>query len=192
MVQPSFKLPLFPFRVKFIGIVLIFLSLLFGYLYFLGGRSDFFEVPVFAVATTYMESRFFVFAQTNILDELSAILMITGVLLIAFSKEKREEQVMLNPLRLKALILAAYGTACIWILIFLLFYGWIIFPISSTVFLVFLVVYSVLFRILIKKHSPTSDPDENPPFEKPIADVPKEEQDNRTRGEIDPPGSCPG
>jgi hypothetical protein len=146
----SVSFPLFNYRFKFIGFVLIILSLVFGYLYFLGGRPAIFEIPVFALVSSYMESRFLVCAKTNILDELSAICMIGGLLLITFSKEKKEEDFH-NDLRIKSLIYAVYFTSVLWMGIFLLVYGWAIFMISAAIFLFFLLAYYLIFKYLVYK-----------------------------------------
>lgn len=152
MESSQIKIPLLAYRFKFIGILLVLFSLIFGYLYFLGGRPSCFEVPVFAVATTYVESRFFVFAQTNILDELAAILLILGFLFISLSKERNESSAHTNIIRIRSLFLSVYITFGLWILIFLLIYGWSIFLVSSSMMLVFLVVYFLTFRILLRKN----------------------------------------
>ena len=72
------KLSLFPFKAKFLGLIFMVLSLPFAYLYFWGGKPEIFNVKIFAIVTTYLETRFFVVSQTNILDELAAILFISG------------------------------------------------------------------------------------------------------------------
>jgi len=150
---------MFNYRFKFIGFVLIILSLVFGYLYFLGGRPAVFEIPVFAIVSSYMESRFLVFAKTNILDELCAIFMIGGMLMIAFSKEKKEEEEYFK-LRVKALIYAVYSTAVLWMVIFLLVYGWVIFIVSAAIFLFFLLAYYLIFKYLVYKRKRSLKPDQ--------------------------------
>ncbi|MFH0762243.1 MAG: hypothetical protein V2A67_12140 [Bacteroidota bacterium] len=140
----------FPFRAKIISIFLILPGLFFGYLYFFGGRPTFFETPVFAVVTTYMENRFFVLARTNILDELFAILCISGLALFVFSKERTEREDY-DQLRAKALIRSVYITLIFWLASFLLVFGWAIFLVSTLLFIVFLIIYYVTFRVLVYK-----------------------------------------
>jgi len=144
------QFPLFPNKARIISPMLIVPGLLCGYLYFFGSRPDFFEIPVFAVVSTYMESRFFVLAQTNILDELFAILCISGLAIFVFSKE-RSEQEHYNQVRVNALIRSVYITLGFWLVCFLLVFGWAIFLVSSLLFVFFLITYYVTFKVLVHK-----------------------------------------
>lgn len=146
----NLNLSIFRYEAKFVGIVMVILSLPFAYLYFWGGRPDAFIVKVFAVVTQYMETRYFVIAQTNVLDELAAILFISGIAIFSFSKEKNEE-LHFETLRVKALIKAMYTTLGLWLLSFLLIYGMAIFFVSFFVFVIFMINFNILFRVYLLK-----------------------------------------
>lgn len=141
----------FPFQTKRIGITLMLLSIPFAYLYFWGGRPEAFNIKVFAIVSQYLETRYFVLAQTNVLDELAATLLTLGVALFSFSKEKKEEA-HFEELRIKALINALFFSIIFWLLSFLFVYGMAIVIISVFIFLLFLLVYNLLFRIYLYKH----------------------------------------
>lgn len=126
------------------------LALPFAYLYFWGGRPEIFNVPIFAVVTAYAETRYFVIAETNVLDELAAIFFIVGISFFSFSKEKFEKEYFEN-LRLKALVKALYLTILMWIISFGLIYGRAIFAVNFSIFIVFLVAYNILFRLAMYK-----------------------------------------
>lgn len=145
------KLSLFPFKAKFLGLAFVVLSVPFAYLYFWGGKPEIFNIKIFAIVTTYLETRFFVVSQTNILDELAAILVISGITLISFSKEKNENE-HFEELRIKALINAMYLTVVFWLLSFLFIYGMAIFIVSFLVFIVFLFMYNLFFRNYLRKY----------------------------------------
>ena len=144
------RLSIFPFKAKFLGLTFMVLSMLFAYLYFWGGKPEMFNIKIFAIVTTYLETRYFVFSQTNILDELAAILFISGIALISFSKEKNEKE-HFEALRIMALIKAMYFTMAFWLLSFLLIYGIAIFIVSFLVFIVFLLAYNLLFLFYLLK-----------------------------------------
>jgi len=151
ITSTKMSLSVFCYRIKFLGLAFIILAVPFAYLYFWGGRPDFFQVKVFAIVSKYMETRYFVIAQTNILDELASILFISGIALISFSKEKTEEDHFEN-LRIKALINALYITTGFWLLSFLFIYGMTILFVSFFVFVLFLLTYNVLFRFYLIKN----------------------------------------
>lgn len=140
-------LPLLPYRFRFAGYVLILLSFGAAYLYFWGGRPAFFEVPVFAITTSYVETRWFVFAQTNLLDEMAMAFAVLALLFIGFSSE-RTETVELDKLRGRALLYSVYITAIIWIFLYATIFGWPMIVVSATIFLLFLATYILIFQLL--------------------------------------------
>jgi hypothetical protein len=143
-------LSVFPYKAKFLGLGLMVLALPFAYLYFWGGKPDIFNFKTFAFITTYLETRYFVMSQTNILDELAAVLFLSGISLVSFSKEKNEKQEF-DILRSKALTNSVFITIVLWMVSFLLFYGMAIFIASFLIFVILLVVYNLLFRYYLLK-----------------------------------------
>lgn len=144
------KIPLFPYFTRFIGVALVVLGLISAYLYFFAGKPSFFNSKVFAVVTAYLKTRYFVLIKTNLLDEIAAVFVVTGLALVAFSKEKFERPEY-NMIRLKALILSVYCTVILWIAIFLLVYGYLIFVAAMMVFILFIVIYIILFHYFKKR-----------------------------------------
>ena len=94
---------LLPYRWKLAGIALSCAGILSAALY---AFSEFrFKLPVFAVYSSFLETKFFTTFQTNFSEELTLLLLITGFSLIVFSCEKDESDA-LDTLRLKALFKA--------------------------------------------------------------------------------------
>jgi hypothetical protein len=149
---------LFPERFRWIGLFILLLGLVSTYLYFWGGKPDFFNSKIFAVYTSYVTTRYFVIAQTNLLDEIGAIFSIVGLVFIGFSKEKTENEVI-GILRAQSLLISLVSASAIWILFFLFIYGWPIFIFSSLIFIVFLTLFIVVFRIMLYRfRKEISDP----------------------------------
>jgi len=147
-IRPELNLSIFPYKAKYLGLILIVLSLPFTYLYFWGGKPEIFNIKIFAIVTTYLQTKYFVVSQTNALDELAAIFLIVGIGLVSFSKERNEKSDY-NFLRIKALINSLFFTILFWIVSFLLVYGMAIFIVSFSIFIVFLVLYNILFRLYL-------------------------------------------
>ncbi len=144
------SLALFRYEAKFVGILLVILSIPCTYLYYWGARPDIFKIKVFAIVSKYMDTSYFVIAQTNILDELAAILCIVGIAIFSFSKDKKEER-FYEKIRIKALISALYTTLAIWLLAILFTYGMAFIFVSLFIFIVFMITYNVYFRIYLIK-----------------------------------------
>jgi len=145
------SIPLFPNPYRKLGYLFLLIALGTSYLYFWGGRPSFFEVPVFAIITSYAETRWFVLAQTNLLDELAHLFLITGLVMIALSKESQETEAV-QVCRVKALFYAVYATSALWIVIYLTVFGWPILIVSATIFILLLVMFIIIFRILLFKN----------------------------------------
>jgi|GEM_PF-472079 len=142
------EIPLLPHSFRYAGYLLVTLSFGAAYLYYFGGRPPFFEVPVFAVVTSYAETRWFVFAQTNALDEMAIIFALMGLIAIGFSRDKNENEQLYSS-RVKAIYYAAYLTTALWILLYLTIFGWPVIPVSAGVFVFFLIIYILVFRLLV-------------------------------------------
>jgi hypothetical protein len=95
---------LLPYRYKLIGIFLLGISMILTVKYFLYGLRI--MSPVFAIYSSYMETKYLTTFRTNIGDELILLLMLSGFFLIVFSSEKNEKEYphkLLEFIRIKAL-----------------------------------------------------------------------------------------
>lgn len=87
------------------------------------GFFDFrFKIPVFAVFSYFVEPKFLTVFQTNFSEEVILFLLITGLNLIIFSKEKNETG-ELDIVRLKAFARAMITNAAIQLFAVLFVYG---------------------------------------------------------------------
>lgn len=143
------KIPLFPYYTRFIGLILVLLGLISGFLYFFAGKPSFFNAKVFAVVTAYLKTRYLVIIKTNLLDEIAAVFMVAGLAFIAFSKEKTEKETY-DLIRLKSLLYAVYCSVILWISIFLLVYGYLIFVAAILVYISFFIIYITIFNYFIR------------------------------------------
>ncbi len=120
---------LIPRQFKWLGLILIVIA---GFLYFYFDWYNIrLEVPVFAVYSSFMRTRYFVFSRTNFTDELTLLLALAGFMMIVFSKEKNEsdeiklvryksfvQAVFINSLFMAFSILFIYGSGFIAMLVF--------------------------------------------------------------------------
>lgn len=136
-------------RYKVYSYFLIPIGVLFLIFYLRGIKPEFLNIPVFAIASTYIENSTFRMVQTNAMDELGFLFLISGILLLVITQEKNEN-FLLNELRLKAFFFSLKLTLILWLIFYFLFYGYIIFPISMLAFLFFILTYYVYFRIKLR------------------------------------------
>jgi hypothetical protein len=111
---------LLPYRFKWIGVVMVFIGLagLVFYLFF-----DFrLMAPVFAVISSFFDTKIFTTFRTNIADELIMLSFLTGFFFLSFSKEKIESEI-LDQLRIKAFSKAILANTGLLIFSILFTYG---------------------------------------------------------------------
>ena len=94
---------LLPYYYKAIGVILVLIAIVFSVLYLKFDLN--YTIPVFAIVSIYLETKFFVISQSNFIDEITLLLFVLGFGLIVFSKEKNEFE-FLRILREKALVKA--------------------------------------------------------------------------------------
>ena len=102
---------LFPNRFKKIGWLLFIPGIILGVLCLIDQSGiSFFDIKVIAIIaeqSIFSDASFFSILENNVLDEISSILLIIGAQLIAFSKEKTEDE-FISKIRLESLVWATY------------------------------------------------------------------------------------
>jgi hypothetical protein len=102
---------LLPYRWKWAGIFLALTGIVLAVMYLFFEFS--FTIPVFALFSSFIETKVCTTFQTNFADELILFLLITGFGLLLFSKEKQETEI-LDKLRFQAIFKAMLtNTVCL-------------------------------------------------------------------------------
>ncbi len=149
------KKNLLPHKYRKLGLLILLAGIIVTILYL---YNDFrFKIPVFALVSSFLKTKYLTVFSTNFSDELAMVLLLAGLFLIAFSKEKNEDllddisvkelsvirccvmikAVLINTLILLFSVLFLYGKVFIYILIINMF--------SS------LMIYIILFNVKLKK-----------------------------------------
>ena len=90
---------LLPFKYKILGIIIVLIATVLTFLYFILDLRV--ELPVLAVVSSYIDTRFFTFFTTNVIEEVVLLLFLSGFSLLVFTKEKNEKYWVQN-IRIKA------------------------------------------------------------------------------------------
>ncbi len=139
---------LFSNKFKIPGLILVIAGLVLLILYFSINLR--FEIPVFAVVSSFMETKLFTTFSTNFADELTMILLFSGLFILATSEEKDEnEQVKAS--RQKAVKTALIINSAILAFAILFIYGsGFMAVIIANPFMPF-IIYLILFSFLKRK-----------------------------------------
>lgn len=128
------------------GIILGIINLIFQ------NDISLFNIKVFAIAEEeiFGKANFFSITENNILDEISGILIIIGAALIAFSKEKFEDE-FISKIRLESLVWATYVNYIILIFAILFVYNttflWVLTINMFTLLIFFLIRFNCALYI---------------------------------------------
>lgn len=140
---------LLPNYFKYIGYLLLLLAIAFtvGYTWF-----DFrLMIPVFAVYSSFIETKMFVSFRTNFADELIMILFLTAFIFLVFASEKDEKREYYF-IRFRSLVLAVISNAVMLLFSIIFIYGAGFF--SILIFnMISLYLFYLLFFYILKKRN---------------------------------------
>lgn len=138
-----------PHKFRFVGLILFLLGIISAYVRFsLGIKPDVLTLPVFTVYSSFLETKTFQVITNNILEEIVTLLLLTGLLLINFSKEKTEIELTDN-LRFKALISSMFLNTLLMIFSTLFIFGFAFVNVLMINLFSQLLLYQIIFRFLI-------------------------------------------
>ena len=127
-----------------LGILLVILKHQFNY------KPDFLNLKVFAVYSFYIEAKSFTMITHQMIEDIAGILLIAGLFLIAFTREKEETEV-LDAIRLKAFFITAWFNLFYMIFAILFFFGFGFVAALICFAIGWLIVYIASFRWLLYK-----------------------------------------
>jgi hypothetical protein len=114
---------LFPYKFKNAGFILLIPAIFITLIrFYVGEKPEYLKLNVFAFYSSFVETKYFSFIENNISDEICSLLLIGSIILIVFSKEKKE----FNDLwqyRFSSLFLAVYANIGFAILSIIFVYG---------------------------------------------------------------------
>lgn len=143
---------LLPHRFRFVGAFLFISGLVAVYLRFwLGIKPASLTLPVFSVYSTFLETKTFHIITNNISEEITALFLIIGLLLLNFSKESSETD-LTNHFRFNALFYSMLANSIFLIIATLFIYGFAFVNILMLNMFSQLMFYQIIFRILIYRN----------------------------------------
>lgn len=145
------RLFLFPYWVKYIGIVLmIFGAIGIYYFIYLGNKPEWIQLRVFTLWSKYINTTVFSFIVNNQGDELNHFIYFSGALLTIFSSEKIKKDYHYDN-KIKALSSVFIGFLFLFLLVYFFFHGMAIIMVTlALVYLlppVYLLCYSIFNKI---------------------------------------------
>jgi len=114
---------LLPNKLRLYGWIVLLFGIILGFIrFYFGIKLELLNIKVFAVYSQYFETNYFKVIENHVSEELTALLLLVGLFLISFTKEKNEND-FVSALRDKSLILTFYINISFVALSFLFVYG---------------------------------------------------------------------
>ena len=150
---------LFPHTYKRIGLVFLVPLMIAGWLIInFDVEPEFlnFKVPAIFVDEIFGEKFMFGFTENNILNEIIGIALIICLLMVSFSKEKQEDE-LIEKIRLDSLVWATYANYTVLLFSILFVYGisflWVMICNMFTILLFFIIRFNWQVKVLNKNMS---------------------------------------
>lgn len=148
------KLPLIPTKYKPLGWIILIPSLILGiFLIVTDLESSWLTLPVFAIIGSGIltETKYFSIIETDVILTITGVLIIVGGLLVAFSREKFEDEFISN-MRLSSFQWAVFVNYAIMLLCFLFIYGPTFFTVMTFNMFTVLLLFIIRFNYLLFKN----------------------------------------
>lgn len=143
-----------PRNLRFVGILFIILGLILGISrFYFGNKPDMLDMEMFAFSSSYLDTKYMEIVRNNLSEEFTGFFLVTGLFLIAFSREEEENE-QKNRLRLRAFFITAYLNFIFLLLSLFFTFGFAFIYMLIANMGISLVIYIVVFRILLlQNHS---------------------------------------
>lgn len=145
-----------PWKLKKAGLLSLCLGIILGFIYlFFDKEPDILNISVLSIIDQPIvgDVGYFNLVANNIFDELILLLLILGGALIAFTREKVEDE-LIAKIRLDSLVWAVYANYLILILAIIFIYGlpflWVMVFNIFTTLIIFLLKFNLALRKLRK------------------------------------------
>ena len=99
---------LLPGSFRFVGFIFTIAGTILGIMrYYFGIKPDLFDQKVFAIYSVYLKTKTLKIESNQLIEEIAGVLLILGLFMIAFAREKNENP-QISSMRLKAFFISFY------------------------------------------------------------------------------------
>ena len=148
-MKPMKKLTfLLPGSFRFVGLIFTGLGTILGIMrFYFDFKPDMLDQKVYAVYSVYLKTRTMKIESNQLIEEIVGLLLILGLFMIAFAREK-DETPQISSIRLKAFFISFYINTAFLIFSILFTYG-LAFIYMTVLYLVLpLSIYIIAFQIM--------------------------------------------
>jgi len=139
---------LLPKGFRFVGVVFTTVGTIVGIMrFYFGVKPDLLDQKVFAVYSVYLKTRTMKIESNQLIEEIVGLLLILGLLMIAFAREK-DESSQISSVRLKSFFISFYINAAFLIFSILFTFGLAFIYMTVLNLVLPLSIYIIVFQIM--------------------------------------------
>jgi len=140
---------LLPRSFRFVGFTFTIAGTILGIMrFYFGFKPDMLDQKVFAVYSVYLKTKTLKIESNQLIEEIVGLLVILGLFMIAFAREKNENP-QVSSIRLKAFFISFYLNAIFLIASIIFTFGLAFIYMTILNLLLPLSIYIIAFRILV-------------------------------------------
>lgn len=140
---------LLPRSFRFLGYIFTVAGTILGIMrFYFGFKPDVLDQKVFAVYSVYLKTKTLKIESNQLIEEIVGLLVILGLFMIAFAREKNENP-QLNSIRLKTFFISFYVSTIFLIACILFTFGLAFIYMTILNLILPLSIYIIAFRILV-------------------------------------------
>ncbi len=144
---------LFHHNFRIAGIILLVPALFFTFFrFYLGEKPEFLKQKILAIYSSFLEVKYFSIIENNLSEEICGLLIFLSLVLIVFSKEKKENE-NFWAIRYSSMFTAVYSNIVILVISILFVFGLAFVNILLLNMYLLLVIYFLVFKIRLHKFS---------------------------------------
>ena len=160
---------LLPAKFRFVGSIFFIAGVITGvFRFYLGIKPKILDARVFAVYSEYLDEKYMKLVNNNLGEEITLLLVLSGLFLIAFAKEKSEDE-MVRYIRYQSLIISFYLSFTFLLAATFFTYGFAFLYMLILFSAIPMVSYIVIFRFHLylysknlKSNNEVDQPDQEP------------------------------
>ncbi|MEI6575981.1 MAG: hypothetical protein WCO63_07370 [Bacteroidota bacterium] len=147
------RFPFLPFYFRFAGYLSFGTGAIWAYFVLVQNyKPDFLNVNIFAIHSSYLDTRVMQMTRTNLADEIACLLMLVGLLMVISAKEKFEEDGNMI-LRYKSFVYAMMTNTFLLMLSVVFFFGLSFLEVLMITMISQPLLYIIFFEIFKYKKS---------------------------------------
>jgi hypothetical protein len=143
---------LFPNKFKYLGWILFIPGIIFSIIrFYYGIKLSFLDLKLFAIYSSYFETKIFTVVENNLTEETAGVLILTGLLILIFTKEQDEDDTI-QLIRLRSFMLSIFINTILLFIAMITVFGIAFIQVMTFNLISTPIIYLIIFKYSVYKY----------------------------------------